>query len=112
MVRGRIRYSVGNPHKPGDPWGRSDLEIDTDGATRLAHQSRQGQQAWTGRFTALEELFAALERAGFPDFPRHPVTAGATVCLLSVGDSTAYIAHHEAPRLAGYDAAFRLLDTA
>src|SRR5438105_14707525 len=112
MVRGHICYSVGNPQNPGDPWGRSDLEIDTDGTTRLAHQSRQGEQAWSGRFTALEELFAALESAGFPDVPRHPVPAGATVCTLSIGDSTAYIERHAARKMPGYGDAFRLLETA
>ncbi len=68
-----IRYSVGNEHDPGDPWGRSELVIHADGSARLDHYFSRGRQphAWAGHVDAAVpgELLAALGRAGFPAVP-------------------------------------------
>jgi hypothetical protein len=73
VTRPTIRYSVGNEHNPADPWGRSELVIHPDGSARLDHHFSMGGEprAWSGRVdpAALDELLAALDRAGFPPFP-------------------------------------------
>jgi len=38
-----LRYSVGNEHDPGDPWGRSELVIDQDGTARMDRPRRDGR---------------------------------------------------------------------
>jgi len=113
-----LRYSVGNEHDPGDPWGRSELVIDQDGTARLEyHLSRvQAVGAWTGRVetAALEALWAGLERAGFPSAPATPLTPGASARKLVVETDgeieQAYIGYHRASALSGYAEAFDILD--
>ncbi len=113
-----LSYSVGNEHNPGNPWGRSELTIGPDGRARLDHYfSRQpGSGAWTGQVAAaaMAALWAALDRAGFPDVPAFQPVAGATLRALTVliGDTerTALVDWHEAPSLPGYAEAFDLLD--
>ena len=113
-----LSYSVGNEHNPGNPWGRSELVIEPDGRARLDHYfSRQpGIGAWTGQVdaAALAALWAALERAGFPDVPEFRPVADATLRALTVhiGDTkrTALVDWHQAPALPGYSEAFDVLD--
>ena len=114
-----IRYSVGNEHDPGDPWGRSELVIHPDGSTRLDHyfSRRRAPRAWTGQVdaAALGELLAALGRAGFPAVPPEgPLLPGAAVRRLTVAaDGTerqAAVSWHRTPALPGYAEAFDLLD--
>jgi hypothetical protein len=83
-----LRYSVGNEHDPGDPWGRSDLVIQPYGAARLDHHfSRTGKaRAWSGRVdtAALDRLWSALDRAGFPAGSTKPLVAGSATRRLTV----------------------------
>src|SRR5580704_13815198 len=84
-----IRYSVGNEHNPGDPWGRSELVIRADGSARLDHYFSRGreQRAWAGQVdaSATRELLAALDRAGFPAIPPGtPLPPGAVLRRLTV----------------------------
>lgn len=113
-----LRYSVGNEHNPGDPWGRSELVIQSDGAARLDHHfsRRPGAGAWTGRVdaSALDALWAALAQAGFPAAPNKPLLPGAAPRQLTVeNDGVAehvLIGYHDAPKLPGYAEAFDILD--
>jgi len=113
-----LRYSVGNEHDPGDPWGRSELVIDHDGTARLEHYFSRSHTvgAWTGRVdaTALETLWVALARAGFPTTPTEPLTPGAAPRRLVVesdgGSERAIVGYHRASSLPGYAEAFDLLD--
>jgi hypothetical protein len=113
-----LRYSVGNEHDPGDPWGRSELVIQHDGAARVDHYFSRvgGVGAWTGRVdaAALEALWAALQRAAFPTAPTTPLVPGAAPRRLTVETDGAaehvMVGYHEASKLAGYAEAFDLLD--
>jgi hypothetical protein len=113
-----LRYSVGNEHNPGDPWGRSELVIQHDGTARLDHHFSRVRTvgAWTGRVdaAALEALWSALERAGFPTAPTTPLLPGAAPRRLTVDSDgvseQAMIGYHEASKLPGYAEAFDLLD--
>jgi hypothetical protein len=113
-----LRYSVGNEHDPGDPWGRSELVLQPDGTARLDHHFSRGGTvgAWTGRVdaVALEELWSALQRAGFPAAPTTPLTPGAAPRRLTVESDgvseRAVIGYHQASSLPGYAEAFDLLD--
>jgi len=113
-----LRYNVGNEHDPGDPWGRSELVIDPDGTARLEHHFSRSQTvgAWAGHVdaAALETLWAALERAGFPAAPVTPLTPGASPRKLVVEtdgvSEQAIIGYHQASSLSGYAEAFDLLD--
>ncbi len=116
MVRDRIYYRVGSEHNPGDPFGRSDLAIEIDGAARLDQYTRDGRFAWIGcvAASALDKFWAALEEAGFPAFPHHPVPGGSAIRDLNVGGperKSAYIAYHAAESMPGYNIAFEILDT-
>jgi hypothetical protein len=118
MERGRLSYSVGNENNPGNPFGRSDLAIATDGSARLEHTARGGaKRAWTGRVaaSALDRLWAALGRSGFPAVPQHPIPGGATMRVLTIepgggAKQGAYVEWSAAAKLPGYDEAFALLD--
>lgn len=44
MASFTVRYSVGNEHNPGDPWGRSELVIHADGSARLDHHFSRGRE--------------------------------------------------------------------
>ena len=114
-----IRYSVGNEHNPGDPWGRSELVIRADGSARLDHHFSRGREprAWAGHVdaAALGELTAALDRAGFPAVPpAQPLPPGSALRRLTVeADGTvqqALVSWHRAPSLPGYAEAFGLID--
>jgi hypothetical protein len=114
-----ISYSVGNEHNPTDPWGRSELVIHPDGSARLdRHFSmRGGSRAWAGHVdaAALDELLAALARAGFPPFPPAlPLPPGTTLRRLAVtADGTeeqALVSWHDPPPQPGYAEAFDLID--
>jgi hypothetical protein len=117
LARAPIAYSVGNENNPGDPFGRSELVIEVDGGARLDHYTRAGHSAWTGRVApdARDRLWSALETAGFPVVPKHPVPAGSTIRTLAIGAGaerqSAYVTWHASPTLAGYDIAFAILDT-
>jgi hypothetical protein len=119
MVARGLSYSVGNENSPADPWGRSDLVVLADGSARLDHHfsRRHGSRCWTGQVAdcALDQIWAALDRAGFPDLPGlGTVAADAALCRLSVeGDGVArrlFVARHHAAKLPGYAEAFDLLD--
>jgi hypothetical protein len=88
MTARMLRYHVGNENDPGDPWGRSELVIQPDGTARLDHHfSRGGSSiACTGRVSAaaLDDLWAALGRAGFPATPASAPIAGASLRRLTV----------------------------
>jgi hypothetical protein len=114
-----IRYSVGNEHDPGDPWGRSELVIRADGSARLDQYFSRGREprAWAGTVdaAALGELLAALGRAGFPAVPpTGPLPPGAALRRLTVevngGARQALVAWHRTPSLPGYAEAFGLID--
>lgn len=117
-----IRYSVGNEHNPGDPWGRSELVIRADGSARLHHHfSRSGRsRAWSGDIdpAALDELTAALDRAGFPVVPPEPpLPPDSTLRRLTVEEADgaarqALVSWHRTSSLPGYAEAFGLLDAA
>jgi hypothetical protein len=113
-----LSYSVGNEHNPANPWGRSELVIGPDGFARLDHyfSRKPGAGAWAGLVDAgaLAVLWAALERAGFPDVPEFRPVADATLRQLTVqsGETrrTALVDWHIAPSLPGYGEAFDVLD--
>jgi hypothetical protein len=116
-----IRYSVGNEHDPGDPWGRSELVIHADGSARLDHHFSRGRppRAWAGHIdaAALGELLIALDRAGFPAVPpMPPLPPGATLRRLAVeADGTVQqvlISWDRALPLPGYAEVFDLIDAA
>ena len=116
MKRDVLYYSVGSEHNPGDPFGRSDLVIQVDGSARLDQYRHGARMAWASNVaaSALEQFWAALQEAGFPDFPHHPVPGGSAIRDLNVGGpdgSSVYIAYHAAETLRGYNVAFRILDT-
>jgi hypothetical protein len=113
----RLTYSVGNEHDPTDPFGRSELTIEPAGGTRLDHDQHGRHRAWSGRVgpAAVERLWAALARAGFPRVGnQRPVPAGAPLCTLVAGDGEARravrLAWREARGLPGYDEAITILD--
>jgi len=121
MVARGLSYRVGNENSPADPWGRSDLVVLADGSARLDHHfsRRRGSRSWTGQVagSALDQIWAALDRAGFPERPDlGAVPADAAMCRLSVeGEGTArrmFLARHHAAKLPGYAEAFDLLDAA
>jgi hypothetical protein len=113
-----LRYSVGNEHNPGDPWGRSELTIEPDGTAVLEHHfSRRAEVGqWTGQVdpVALEALWAGLERAGFPATSRSTFLPGSSLRQLTVeadGQAeSAIVDWHDAPKLPGYAEAFDVLD--
>ncbi|MCW2934115.1 MAG: hypothetical protein JWM19_5077 [Actinomycetia bacterium] len=139
MASFTIRYSVGNEHNPGDPWGRSELVIHADGSARLDHHFSRGPEphAWAGHVdpAALGELLAALDRAGFPAVPPLPaLPPDATLRRLALetdgaadggadaaadggadggadgAAQQALVSWHHAPSMPGYAEAFDLLD--
>lgn len=119
MAARTIRYHVGNEHSPTDPWGRSELVIQADGTARLDHvfSRSMAAAAWTGRVdaSALEELWAALATAGFPEVPAIPMLPpDSTVRRLTVEaddiSAEALVSWHQAPSLPGYAEAFDVID--
>ena len=115
-----IRYSAGNEHDPGDPWGSSELVIRADGSARLDHHFSRGREprAWAGHVepAALGELTAALDRAGFPAVPPAlPLPPGSALRRLTVetddGTQQALVSWHRTPSLPGYAEAFALIDS-
>ena len=114
-----IRYSVGNEHNPADPWGRSELVIHPDGSARLDHHFSRGREprAWSGHVdaAALDELLAALDRAGFPLFlPVRALPPGTTLRSLAVERDGAVqqglFSWNNLPPQPGYAEAFDLID--
>lgn len=115
MQRGRVTYSVGSENDPGDPFGRSELAIESDGTAKLDHHKRGGAtQSFSGTAppAEIDRLFAALERAGFPNVTPHPIPGGSTMRKLAVGGkATALpIEYYAAKKLPGYDEAFAVLE--
>ncbi|HEX6872909.1 MAG TPA: hypothetical protein VF163_17570 [Micromonosporaceae bacterium] len=115
---GMLRYSVGNEHNPGDPFGRSELVIQPDGAARLDHYfSRVASAgAWTGQvdLSALDALCRALDSAGFPAAPSTAPVAGATLrrLCIEVDGAAEHVAidWHQASKLPGYAEVCDILD--
>ncbi|GAA3961160.1 hypothetical protein [Actinoplanes auranticolor] len=119
MAARRYRYSVGNEEDPGDPWGRSELLIEPDGAVSLQHvfPGPLAARAWTGRVrpAALDALRDSLERAGFPAGPAAPPAAGSGLRRLTVEtrDGSASVVlpwHLPASAPSGYAETFDVLD--
>jgi hypothetical protein len=112
----RLTYSIGHEHNPADPFGRSELTIDPAGGARLDHYRLGEHRAWTGRvaLAALERLWSALDRAGFPVAVDGPLPPDATICTLATGDGAtrrvARLAWREARGMPGYGQAIALLD--
>lgn len=115
MTRGRVTYQVGVETNPGNPFGRSALVIERDGAVRLDHVVRDGTKtAWTARVepAVLERLWAAIDASGFPSVPQHQVPGGSTMRKLGIegAPNTAIVEWHAAAKMPGYGDAFKLLD--
>jgi hypothetical protein len=113
----RYEYATGLENAPSDPFGRTELAIEPDGAARLDHRHVGRHRAWTARVDpqVLERLQATLERAGFPNVASHPVPAGAAIRTLvaerhGVREGV-HVAWHAAKDLPGYDEAFAILDS-
>ncbi|MFI7543953.1 hypothetical protein [Actinoplanes sp. NPDC049599] len=68
MTARRCRYSVGNEHDPGDPYGTASLHH--------RFPVTPGAHGWTGQVqpAALRALAGALARAGFPDWLPGPAS--------------------------------------
>lgn len=117
VTRDRIHYRVGNENSPGDPWGRSMLYIEADGAARLEQFEFDRVTTWTGKVatSALDRLWGAIAEAGFPVVPPHMPPAGSSTRVLQIGSepgsAVAYVAYHFANQLPGYSTAFLILDT-
>lgn len=113
-----LHYTVGNEHDPGDPWGRSELVIEADETARLDHHFSRvgGTGAWSGRVdaSALDRLWSALDRAGFPAGSAAGLTAGSAVRRITVQaggvSQQVMLGWHEAASMPGYDEAFGILD--
>jgi len=118
MTGRTLRYSVGNENNPTDPWGRSELVIQPNGAARLDHHFSRLRTVggWTGNVdaAALDGVWAGLERAGFPVVPSTRLVADGTLRRLIVeADGTArqaYVDWHRTASLPGYAEAFDVLD--
>jgi hypothetical protein len=118
MLIGALRYSVGNENDPGDPWGRSELSIQPDGAARLEHHFSRHRSTgvWAGQVesAALQALWNALQLAGFPARPPALPVAGAAMRRLVIetgdGPQRVDIAANVVSSLAGYAEAFDILD--
>jgi hypothetical protein len=114
-----IRYRVGNEHNPADLWGRSELVIHPDGSARLHQHFSRGREprAWSGHVNpaALDDLLAALDRAGFPPVsPAPPFPPDTTLRWLAVeaGGTVrqGLISWHDPAPQPGYAAAFDIID--
>lgn len=107
-----IRYSAGNEHNPGDPFGRTELQLAPDGAARLEQVTRAGRRAWIGqvRAAALTQLWSDLAASGFPAVPPHALVAGATLRRLQVGDATIQVEWYAVARWPALAAVFAQLD--
>jgi hypothetical protein len=121
MMRGRLIYSVGEEYNPGNPFGRNALRVEVDGGARLEHVPRGGgpTQAWTAHLdpAAIDALWTALDRAGFPHVAQHLIPAGSTMRDLVIErEGSARLAAsmewHEGLKQPGYTEAFALLDRA
>jgi len=117
VTRARIGYSVGSEKNPGDPFGRSVLEIHLDGRAKLEQHTRSGTTTWTGTVSsaALEQFWAALEETDFPAIPPHKLPAGSAIRALRIGphapeSPAVHIAYHAAMELPGYKVVFAILD--
>jgi hypothetical protein len=118
MTMRRILYSVGNENNPTDPFGRSELVIEPDGAARLEHHFSRVRRVggWTGRVDAgaLDIVWTGLSQAGFPAAPNTPFLPGSTLRQLAVeADGVRQqttVDYHGAAKLAGYAEAFDVLD--
>jgi hypothetical protein len=119
-----IRYSAGNEHNPANPWGRNELVIHADGTARLDHHPSRGGEprAWAGHVAApaLDELMAALGRAGFPAVPGTAASRTAAIppdtilrrlAVEADGETRqALVSWNHAPSLPGYAEAFDIID--
>jgi hypothetical protein len=118
MTMRKIRYSVGNENNPSDPFGRSELVIEPDGAASLEHHFSRVRRVggWTGRVDAgaLDIVWTGLSQAGFPAAPNSPFLPGSSLRRLTVEtDGVAQqtiVDWHGAAKLAGYAEAFDVLD--
>jgi hypothetical protein len=118
MSQPPLSYSVGNEHNPANPFGRSELSIAPDGGAHLDHYARGDfHRAWTGNVqaAALDRLWSALERAGFPSSTQPSfVLPDSTIRTLTAETegkrATLQIAWRAVTALPGYDEAFAILD--
>jgi uncharacterized protein YjbI with pentapeptide repeats len=118
MAERAVRYSTGNENNPADPFGRSELTVQPGGAARLEHHfpAHGPVRAWTGRVggAALDELWAALDEAGFPAAPGGALPPDSTLRRLVIEDGgttrQAAVGWHQAASLPGYATAFDIID--
>jgi len=110
MTTRTLRYSVGNEHSPTNPWGRSELLVDDDGAVRLDHHfSRvRREAAWTGVLTpaALSAVWSAVDRSDFPAVPDRPFVPDAALARVTIGHTSALTSRDAS----GYAELFDVLD--
>ena len=109
----KLEYCAGSDTSPGDPFGRFEMLIEADGRISLVHHGR----TWTATVdrAALEMVWAALERGGFPTIPQHRIPGGSALRTLTAhrGETTSggHIAYNAADKLPGYSEAFPILDS-
>ena len=101
-----IRYSAGNEHNPMDDLGRTELTIEPDGTAVLEHHRIGHRDTYTGH-VELGDLYAALERAGFPRPGLRPILPDTRLKTLIVGEEWVRLG---ADDLCGYDEVFAILD--
>jgi hypothetical protein len=112
----RLEYNAGLENAPGDPFGRTELVIESDGRARLVHKHVGAVRTWTARVDRdpLQTLWVALERGGFPVIPHHDVPGGSAMRTLIAhvgGDlQGGNVAWNAARDLAGFSEAFPILD--
>src|SRR5215467_4410617 len=117
MTTRTLRYRAGNEHDPGDPFGRTELVIRPDGSAWLDHFAPDRPvSSWIGQVaaTALDAVWAGLERAGFPAAPQGNFVAGSSLRHLTVEvdgvSRQATLAWNKTKSMPGYAEAFDVLD--
>jgi hypothetical protein len=98
-------FEHGDEHAPDSPTGLKRLEVAPDG--RFRFENRQGGElraVRTGRIaaSAIDEVVAYLDTAGFPDVPDHPRPPGANYMTIASGGSSATVSVSGVKNLAGW----------
>ena len=108
-----LYYATGNENAPGDPFGRTELTLADDGGARLEHRHIGRHRAWTGKVDPAQVQAArgALDTAGFPTVPPHPIPGGSTMRELAVDDTSVLVEWYAVEDMPGYKEAFEILDS-